>query len=310
MNRGRRGEPVFTVDDDYKLFINTLVETRELWNINVAAYCLLPNHYHLLVQTPEANLARCMRHLNGVYTQRFNKKHREDGPLFRGRYKAIIVDADSYLLELVRYIHRNPIRAGMTTTLDDYAWSSHRGYLSDASKWGWLHKDYVLALFAAKKRESKRAYRKFVVRDDQEEISRVFAQKKMPPVLGDEDFIEWLRREHAGQKINEEIPETRIFIPEVGAIRKVVCKSYGITEDRLLKGRRGMTNEPRNVAIYLSRYLRSDRLVEIGRDYGMAKYSSVSSIIERTKKQMEADIEFKRRMEELKIRINKSQEQT
>jgi len=311
MNRGRRGEPVFTEDGDYRLFINTLMDSRELWNIHVAAYCLLPNHYHLLVQTPEANLARFMRHLNGVYTQRFNKKHREDGPLFRGRYKAILVDADSYLLELVRYIHQNPLRAGMTTALDDYVWSSHCGYLSDASKWRWLHKDFVLSLFAGRKGERKKAYRKFMAHGDQEDFSKIFAQKKMPPVLGDSGFIEWLKREQAEQKIDEEIPEARIFTPELDAIRRTVCKAYEITEDRLLKGRRGRTNEPRNVAVYLTRYLRSDPLAKIGREYGMAKYSSVSSTIERTKKQMEVDGEFRKRVEKLKGRIGKkSQKQT
>jgi len=311
MNRGRRGESVFTEGDDYSLFINTLLEARVLWNINVAAYCLLPNHYHLLIQTPEANLSRCMRHLNGVYTQRFNKIHGQDGPLFRGRYKAMLVDADSYLLELVRYIHRNPIRAGLTTALDDYAWSSHRGYLSDSSKWDWLHKDFVLTLFSVKKGERKRAYRKFVTRGDQEKLSGIFARKKIAPVLGEADFMAWLKREHAGEQINEEIPETRIFVPEVDAIREAVCRAYKVAKGSLLKSRRGMANEPRNVAVYLSRQLRGDRLIKIGQDYNFAKYSSVSTIIERTKKQVGLDKEFKKRVEKLEAIIrSKSQEQT
>jgi putative transposase len=310
MNRGRRGEPVFTVDDDYVSFITTLRESRELWNVNVAAYCLMPNHYHLLVQTPEANLSRCMRHINGIYTQRFNKKHNEDGPLFKGRYKAILVDADSYLLELVRYIHRNPLRAGMTTTIDDYAWSSHRGYLSDASNYGWLFKDFVLSLFSHDKNESERDYRRFMSHDDQEELTKILAQKKIPPVLGSTNFIKWLKSEHDEKKINEEIPDTRMFSPEIDTIRKTICKSYGVAEDSLLRSKRGMTNEPRNVAIYMTRYLRGDRLVIIGREYGMAKYSSVSSAIERTKKQMAVDRGFKRRVEEIKSEISKSQKQT
>jgi putative transposase len=310
MNRGRRGEPVFTVDDDYVSFIAILMESRELWNVNIAAYCLMPNHYHLLVQTPEANLSRCMRHVNGIYTQRFNKKHNEDGPLFRGRYKAILVDADSYLLELMRYIHRNPVRTGMTTTVDDYAWSSHRGYLSDAPIYGWLFKDFVLSLFSHNKNESKRDYRRFMSHDAQEELTNIFVQKKIPPVLGSTNFIKWLKSEHAEKKINEEIPDTRMFIPEIDTIRKTICKAYGVAEDSLLRSKRGMTNEPRNVAIYITRYLRGDRLVIIGRDYGMAKYSSVSSAIERTKKQMAGDREFKRRVEEIKSDISKSQKQT
>ena len=97
MNRGRRGESVFHNGTDYLGFIELLKESVEMWQVRIAAYCLMPNHYNLLVQTPEANLSRCMRHINGVYTQRFNRSHSCDGQLFRGRYKCILVDADSYV---------------------------------------------------------------------------------------------------------------------------------------------------------------------------------------------------------------------
>ncbi|MBT8370281.1 MAG: transposase, partial [Deltaproteobacteria bacterium] len=90
-----------------------LQEASEEWNIRVAAYCLMANHYHMLVHTPEGNISRARRHVNGVYTQRFNSRHHLDGQLFRGRYKSILVNGDSYLLQLVRYIHRNPLKAGL-----------------------------------------------------------------------------------------------------------------------------------------------------------------------------------------------------
>ena len=104
MNRGRRGEAIFAGKDDYLLFMNLLKETVALWNLRIAAYCLMENHYHLLVQTPDANISRCMGHLNGVYTQRFNRRHGCDGQLFRGRYKAVLVDADSYLFRLANIV--------------------------------------------------------------------------------------------------------------------------------------------------------------------------------------------------------------
>ncbi len=84
---------------DYQQFIGLLQETTDLFNVKVAAYCMMPTHYHLLLQTPDANLSRCMRHLNGVYTQKYNVSHSCDGALFRGRYKSILVDADTYLLQ-------------------------------------------------------------------------------------------------------------------------------------------------------------------------------------------------------------------
>ena len=119
---------------DRDTFLSLLKETAAMFNLKVSAYCLMQTHYHLLVQTPDANLARCMQHLNGVYTQRYNVRNKCDGTLFRGRYKSILVDADRYLLELVRYIHRNPVRAGLTGKVGQYIWSSHRGYMSQDEK--------------------------------------------------------------------------------------------------------------------------------------------------------------------------------
>ena len=129
MNRARRGQDLFPDQTDMDTFINLLKETAAMFNLKVSAFCLMPTHYHLLIQTPDANLARCMRHINGVYTQRYNVRNKCDGTLFRGRYKSILVDTDNYLLELVRYIHRNPLRSGLVDKMDPYSWSSHRGYL-------------------------------------------------------------------------------------------------------------------------------------------------------------------------------------
>ena len=162
LNRGRRGESIFVDNHDYIGFINLLQNTSEQWNLRVAAYCLMPNHYHLLVQTPDANISRCMRHIDGVYTQRFNRRHQCDGPLFRGRYKSILVEADNYLLILVRYIHRNPLKAGLTDDLGRYNWSSHMGYLSTAEKWNWLHKNFILSMLSKIGGERVKNYRQFV----------------------------------------------------------------------------------------------------------------------------------------------------
>jgi putative transposase len=134
MNRGRSRTKIFASPEDYLAFIDLLKEATSLWKVRIAAYCLMSNHYHLLLQTPEANLSRCMRHINGIYTQYFNRTYKNDGPLFRGRYKSIVIDQDSYLLELVRYIHANPWSAGLVKHLEDYRWSSHRAYISKGNK--------------------------------------------------------------------------------------------------------------------------------------------------------------------------------
>ena len=134
----------------------------------------MSNHYHLLVHTPEGNLTRCMRHLGGVYTQRFNRRHGHDGPLFRGRYKAVLVEEEEYLLGLVRYIHHNPLKAGVVEDLRNYPWSSHHGYLSGAAEWGWLLKNPVLSKFSDDPVLAGRTYRQYMAQEDSEEIQRIF----------------------------------------------------------------------------------------------------------------------------------------
>ncbi len=130
--------------------------------MRISAYCLMPNHYHLLVQTPDGNMSRCIRYVNGVYTQRFNRYNKKEGQLFRGRYKAVLIDEDSYLLEVLRYIYRNPLKAGIVKSLDDYPWSSHKGYLSQAKKWSWLQKEVLLRQFTPVIFRQKSAYLDFV----------------------------------------------------------------------------------------------------------------------------------------------------
>jgi len=310
MNRGRRAETIFRGKKDYFAFIKILKETADLWNLRVSAYCLLKNHYHLLVQTPDANLSRCMRHINGVYTQRFNKSHQIDGQLFRGRYKSILIDADSYLLELIRYIHRNPIEAGIVNHIEKYSWSSHQGYLSDAMKWDWLYKDFVLSMFSDNRRLGIKRYKEFVSKKSPDEINTILGKKKLPNTLGSEGFLDWVRRTFSGKKRHVEVPESKSFAPAIKRIKAVVSESYDVEEGALTLTRRGITNEPRNVAIYLMRQLRGDSLEEIGREFKVAKYSSVSSVIERMKDRIAKNRRLNTRIERLKEEINMSQEQT
>jgi putative transposase len=203
MNRGRRGEAVFLDDQDYTVFIDFLKETCHMWGIGVAAYCLMSNHYHLLMQTPQGNLDRCMRHINGIYTQRFNRRHKTDGQLFRGRYKAMLVDADNYLLKLVKFIHRNPLRAGIVAKVGDYPWSSHRQYVSPANKGTWLYKEFVLSILEKNKALQLKTYNAFVNQQDSENLMRVFAKKNLQAVLGEDGFIS-KHAEDAGRKPGDE----------------------------------------------------------------------------------------------------------
>ena len=312
MNRGRHGDQIFFDPGDYFQFIELLQDTAEMWNLRIAAYCLMPNHYHLLVQTPDANLSRCMRHIDGVYTQSFNRRHGCDGQLFRGRYKSILIEVDQYLLHLVRYIHRNPLKSGLVDRIDEYSWSSHKGYLSRAVKWNWLYKEYLLSMLSTQTSEQLKHYRYFMARDDVDGVmvGKIIKQKKWPSILGSKHFINLIKGKFFLKKVDDEIPQSKELAPDVDRIQKIICKTYKISESELLRTKRGVFNEPRNVAIYLTRRLTGDSLKRIAEQYRIQKYSSVSSVIERMKAMIAADRRLRKRIEDLYLLLTKSQEQT
>ena len=192
MNRARRGQDLYPGSEDMDAFLDLLKETVAMFNLKVSSYCLMPTH-HLLVQTPDGNLARCMRHLNGIYTQRYNVLNKCDGTLFRGRFKSILVDADTYLLELVLYIHSNPLRAGIVKKPDRYVWSSRLGYLSDDQDWEWLHKEFVLGMVAKNRTVQIKKYRQFVEKQDAEQLLSFFEKTNLPSLLGSDKFVEWAK---------------------------------------------------------------------------------------------------------------------
>jgi len=281
-----------------------------MFHFRVSAYCLMSNHYHLLVQTPAGNLSRVMRHINGVYTQRYNRRRKIDGQLFRGRYKSILVDEDSYLLELLRYIHRNPVRAGICESVKEYQWSSHHAYVSNAQKWDWLHKNTLLGMFADKPGAAKRGYSAFVQLEDSPEVSEFFSKKNLPSILGNEEFVNWVKGEFYQHKKDAEVPESRRLAPTLVEIKKAVCHEYRIGEEVLGQSRRGAVNEARNVAIYLARKLSGQRLAEIGEGFGLLKYSSVSSIVLRTERIIAVKKALEKRIKRIKKELDKSQAKT
>jgi REP element-mobilizing transposase RayT len=150
-SRGNERKAVFKSNRDREKFLEYLESATWRYNGVMHAYCLMDNHYHLLVETPSGNLPEIMRHINGAYTTYFNIKRARSGPLFQGRYKAILVDVDEYAKELSRYIHLNPVRAKMRSRPEEYRWSSYRSYIGDRKPPEWLYRDFILDYFAEAK---------------------------------------------------------------------------------------------------------------------------------------------------------------
>ncbi len=307
MNRGRRSEPVFLDRKDYQLFVDLLKEISELWNVNIAAYCLMTNHYHLLAQTPDANISRVMRHLNSVYTQRFNKRHGLDGSLFRGRFKSILVYHDNYLLELTRYIHKNPVKANIVKNMKDFQWSSYKGYLSYSSSWDWIYKDFIFEMITKKKKGRLTPFIKFMEQDESDEINRLFSLGKLPSIIGPDNFVKRIKEEFYFKKKSYEVPDSNVLNPEPKDIVKEVCKFYKVKESELKITRRGFFNKPRNIGIYLVRYMCNERLTDIAEYFEMNTYSAVSNTINKVGVLKKKDKKVSKEIDQLIKKIGKGQ---
>lgn len=299
MNRGRRSEKIFLNKNDYQTFIELLIEASELWTVNISAYCMMPNHYHLLINTPKGNLSRFMRHLNGVYTQRFNKNNKCEGQLFKGRFKSILVDGDSYLLQLLRYIHRNPLQGKLVNDINEFEWSSHLGYLSNSKDWDWLYKDFMLSILSEDKNKWLEEYKGFINQKDQKEILKMFDGKKWPSMYGSDEFIFTVKEEFFFKKRNEEIPESFNLSPTVDRIKEVVCRFYDVDLKSLHGSVRRVQNEPRNMAVFLVRQHCNCTLKQIVKDFLLNKYSAASMILFRTKKEIRGSKRLKSSLQEM-----------
>jgi REP-associated tyrosine transposase len=162
-SRGDRREDIYRNSEDRQLWLGILGRVCDRFNWVIHGYCQMTNHYHLLVETVDGNLSRGMRQLNGVYTQAFNRRYNESGHLFQGRYKAILVQKEAYLLELTRYVVLNPVRAGMVKKPEDWLWSSYNAMLNPELETVWLDADWTLGQFGQNRTKAIAAYQQFVM---------------------------------------------------------------------------------------------------------------------------------------------------
>ncbi|MBK8018160.1 MAG: transposase [Betaproteobacteria bacterium] len=244
-SRGDRKEEIFRIADDRRVFLDILGQAMERFDAQVLAYCLMGNHYHLVLHTRQANLSRLMRHLNGVYTQYFNRRHDLVGHLFQGRFKAILVDRDAYLLSLCRYVERNPVAAKKVRSAGDWEWSSYRAHVGDAQPPVWLDTDglhgYLLERAPESARDRVAAGRKYAL------LVEKFAEQdaglwkdglRQQIFLGSERFVDRMRgmlsTPPAGSGTRREVPraqrarprQLRAWIDEAGSREEGLRRAY------------------------------------------------------------------------------------
>jgi len=263
MNRGAGRRVVFPSDLHRRLFLDLLGDIADIFGVQCHAYCLMGNHYHLLMCTPRANLGRAMRHLDGVYTQRHNRCSGTDGPLFRGRYKAILVDEDNYLLQVCRYIHRNPLEAGIVKDLRDYPWSSHQSYLGFGTVPAWLERYTILSLFGSV--NPRLHYGQFVGRPNDDALVKFYDNKQMDTVLGCDDFMVRCTERLKSITYDYEIPAANAFsgTPAIKDIVSVVADYFGISMRQLQEATDSTSRSARALTMSLCRNPGGHRLREI-----------------------------------------------
>jgi REP element-mobilizing transposase RayT len=298
MNRGLAGQRVFVSERDTNSFLNLFEDTWRRWSTRVFAYCFMETHYHLAIQTPQGNLQRVMRHINGVYTQNFNRRHTRDGPLFRGRYKAILVDAEVYLAAVVRYIHLNPVEAKKAKDPMDYRWSSHQHYLKPKTAPPWLSLNAVLPNYG-----SPADFHRFVLSGNQAALTAFYESNRRSPMLGDEAFTSRIREGDYAAGEEHVVYERTILKPEVSSVMRAVGEIYSVSEPGLLRGKRGQKNEGRQVAMYLIRELCDRSLKEIADMFSLGSYGGVGAACSVIERRATYDQVLKHRIEQIRERV-------
>jgi len=278
--RGNRKERIFLTDRDRVVFLKKLNDTLDKYSFLCYAYCLMGNHYHLLLRTPRPDLSRGMHYLNASYTNWFKVKHKLVGVVFQGRYKAILVEEEAYARTLAAYIHLNPVRAGIVEDIDRYPWSSYPSIaLGFPSRLERLDPSFVLGLFCPDAAAAAKAFAEFV--RGNEKMESPFKDVKKGCVLGSKDFVEKVTaRVRAGGRIRE-IPGTRIASLDPTKIEALIAKiaeSFGVEKDRLFDRRKN--NRYRQTALYLLKKHSPLKLKEIGDLFGM-DYAAVHAAIKR-----------------------------
>jgi REP element-mobilizing transposase RayT len=293
INRGRARCNIFHGDVYYQSFLKTIEEAHTRFGLVVHAYCLMSNHYHLLVETPNANLGRIMRHINGTYTQKYNRLKNTDGPLFRGRYKAILAEESQYLLVLSRYIHRNPIetKMKMVKNLQDYAWSSYPYYLNVKNNApDWLNMERTLKMFSGGDDPLKN-YEIFVNSTDENQLmSKIYQKRNIPAILGGKNFKEKIlfqklvddsnKREQVLNRINKNQQLTIDQIVDLVAEIFMVEKSSVINRSDGCQAQ----NQPRALAMFLCQRYQDLTLSKIADIFSLKSMGSVSKAISRIEK--------------------------
>jgi REP element-mobilizing transposase RayT len=305
MSRGNERQDIFRCDDDRKMFLDLIGDFSERFEIDVFAYVLMDNHFHLLLRTREANLPKAMQWLGTTYTRKFNNRHDRSGHLFQGRYKSILVENDQYMLHLSCYIHRNPLRAGIISRLADYRWSSYPSYGYARKTPKWLDTSLILNLMTNSRTDPHLEYRE-KVQQYSDETKNIWEDVENGLIYGSEDFVTDIRSRFLSEDKNPELPQCNQIAKTI-TTRQLLNNAAAALNFDLKAAATGKRVTPedkdkRDLLIFL--LWESGRLTnkEIGSYFGLT-YSSVSRRVAKTRKRLPQENELNNTFEKLKSLI-------
>ena len=296
MNRSVAGRSVFASPACYQAFLDILGEACFRYGLMVHAYCLAHNQYHLLLKTPKGNLSRVMRHINGVYTQRYNRVNDTDGPLFKGRFKAVLVEPDDALLKLSQFIHNRPIaiKKPVVKHLVDYPWSSYPAYIGKAAPLSWLSQDTLFAMLECE--EKAQGYANYMSSGMGEEVLQWYGKSHLPSVIGSKKFkasLSCLTATSKNPPAQTDLTMTQIISGVAGF--------YDVAIEDIIRVIRGpqKVNHKRKVAMYLCQELAGAKLIEIAHEFNLTSMGTASHTTHHIRQLIKEDGQFKQQVEHL-----------
>lgn len=293
-SRGNERKAVFKSSRDREKFLEYLESASQRYDALIHAYCMMDNHYHLLLETPSGNLPQIMRHINGAYTTYFNVKRDRAGHLFQGRYKAILVDMDEYAKELSRYIHLNPVRAKIVETPEQYDWSSYKYYIGKQKPDKWIYRDFVLGYFGQKVSTAQIGYQKFVSALAHQEYDSPLDKVVSSTLLGSADFISFIKDNFLStKKPDKELPALKELVKKTSIQDIFEEVELVFTKDKVMA---------RNVKMYLCQRYTGKKLKEIGLHFGIGE-SGVSQACRRVSQKIGKDKKLKKKIVKLEKQI-------
>jgi REP element-mobilizing transposase RayT len=299
-SRGNERKNIFLEDEDRVKFLKIIEDYHDRYGILIHSYVLMDNHYHLVLETLRGNLLKIMHGINSSYTGYFNRKYGRSGHLFQGRYKGIIVEKDTYLLSLSRYVHLNPVRAGVVERPEYYRWSSYPGYIGKQKESEWVDYAWVLSQFEKDKNVARKKYREYTEeglrRSEETPLKNLYGQV----IAGGEDFIRGIKGMLKGKRLTQGIVDRKRWMEHssVMEIVSVVSEAFGTNKEAIMD-RGDRVNRARKVAIYFCQRYAGLSNEAIGNLFVGIHYSTVSKVVDRIRKERGKDKELSRLMDQI-----------